>query len=1033
MRVFYKHNALVVAAIAVLFVLVSAPWASLSAQMVRRGVTITGTVKDDSGNNLVGATISTPSGSAGTIADNNGAYKIVVPSTEKTLVFSYLGMKEQTVMIDNRLEINVVLGIDEKLKIEEVVVIGYGQTKKSDLTGSVASIKMTDTNQAPVASVDQALQGRIAGVDIMSTTGEPGATTSIRIRGTRSVSASNEPLIVVDGVIDAVQDLSDIDSSDIDNISVLKDASSTAIYGARGSNGVIIVTTKGGKGKMDKFNVTAKAQVGVSMLARKLDLMNAQEFIRYRNDYSTRNNPSAPAKYDPNAFGEGTDWQDAITRPALFQNYNLSFNGRSRNSNYYGALSYTDNQGVVKGSGFNRVTGRINLSHKFTKWFAVDVRIGYTYRDQDLNKAIIGGSNIYTGAIYLNPTMGLRDNTNPLYDNGSLINTPVSEIEQVIKIQRTHTFTPVFSAIFTPVKGLTIKSQNSYMLYKRSDYQFWPSTLPKRVNGEGADAYRYEGDAMRLTSENTVSYRKDFKGGHHFDILGGYTAMKENVNRFSLKALGLTTDELTWNNMSGIMSKDNYTASTEEQDVTRQSLITRVNYSYKKRYYVTFTARADGSSNFAANNKWGFFPSAAVKWNISNEKWMRKVKWIDELSLRGSVGRTGNDAITSYRSLSAYGSTTNGYIFNGSQNASFYPTRIENPDLTWEKTILYNVALNWTMFHGRLELETEFYASKTNDLLLTLKTPLVTGYSSRYTNLGETTNQGFEVTIQSRNIEKPKFIWTTAFTLSHNSQMVNDVGTEEYVAALSSGWGTPYMMYGYKAGYPLNALWGFQYAGVWKSDAEFERNKSTKSYASATAYANSKNMVGMPKYVDVNNDGILTIDDLVYQGKSDPIIYGGLQNTFTIMKNLKIGIYFTYSVGGKIYNYSELAMTGSYTTNQYRYMLDAFHPVRNPESNLPAAGTAAAFHVPSSLQIHDASYLRFKSFNVFYTFDLRKKTKALRDITIGVTGENLFLWSDYNGFDPDVSSESSSSTLRRVDMGAYPRARQFVFNLQIRY
>lgn len=371
------------------------------------------------------------------------------------------------------------------------------------------------------------------------------------------------------------------------------------------------------------------------------------------------------------------------------------------------------------------------------------------------------------------------------------------------------------------------------------------------------------------------------------------------------------------------------------------------------------------------------------------------------------------------------------YLFGGTQSASFFPSRVANPNLTWEKTTLYNAGLDFSAFDGRLNITVDGYYSTTRDLLLSLQTIHTTGYTSRFTNLGKTSNRGVEVSVESRNIVKPKFGWTTSFTLSHNKQMVDDIGHEEYVSCLESGGNTNYMMYGYKTGYPLNALWGFQYAGVWKTTDQFERNRFTKSYISSSTGSDAQLMLGYPKYVDQNRDGILSEEDLIYLGNSDPVLYGGLQNTFNI-GGLRIGFYFSYSLGGKIYNYSELAMAGGYATNQYRYMLDAWHPVRNPDSDLPRAGTDDRL-VPSSLQVHDASYLRLKNATVSYTFDLRKKTRLLRDITLAVTGENLWLWTKYNGFDPDVSSEGTSSTLRRVDMGAYPRSRMFVFSIQLRY
>ena len=1011
---------------------------SLRAQAQGGDRLISGVVSDNEGHPLIGATVTTPDGKRGVSTDINGAYKIMLSSTQGVIEISYLGYKSQSLVVGNRTTINVVLSPDESLAINEVVVIGYGQVKKNDLTGSVANVKMSEVKDVPVTSIDQALQGRVAGVDIMSTSGDPSATTSIRIRGTRSITASNEPLIVVDGVIDAVSDLSDINASDIESISILKDASSTAIYGSRGSNGVIIVTTKKGSGALSRPNITLKTDFGVSQLARSLDLMNSREFMQYTIDRSFFNSggfSSGTNNYyttvDPSSYGEGTDWLKAITRTVFTQNYNLSVSGRSKKTNYYANLGFTDTPGIIKDSGFRRFTGRFNISHKFAKWFELGLKSSYTFRHVDRNKASIGGTNIWGGAIYLAPTIGVYDEYNPIYENSSRFNSPWATIHYNTDFQEQLSNTNVLVATFTPIKNLHIKSQNSYFVYQRHDYRFYPSTLPRKTEEEGAEAFRYEGDARRLTSENTISYSHKLKSGHKFDALAGFTAMSEIVNRFQLNAKGLISDNMLWNNMNAISSKENYTASTAYERIVRESVLARLNYNYRSRYYLTLTARADASSNFAANNKWGFFPSGAFRWNVKNERWLKSKRWLNELALRISAGRTGNNAISVYRSLEAYGTSTSGAVFDGSQAITVYPSRLENPDLTWEKTTLYNAAVDFGAFDNRLNISLEGYYSRTTDLLLTLQTAHVTGFTSRYTNIGSTTNSGVELTIESRNIANPKFQWSTTLTLSHNNQMVEDIGHEEYISALNSGGNSPFMMYGYKAGYPLNSLWGFKYAGVWKTADEFERNKFTHTYVSSTTGNNAMTMRGYPKYVDTNNDGILSEDDLVYMGNSDPFLYGGLQNTFYIY-GFKLGVYLTYSLGGKIYNYSELAMGGGNSSNQYRYMIDAWHPVRNPDSDLPRAGTDDIL-VPSDLQIHDASYLRLSNLSLSYTFDLRKKTKALRDITLSFVGNNLWLWSKYNGFDPDVSTESDGSTLRRVDMGAYPRSRTFVFSVQIRY
>ena len=584
-------------------------------------------------------------------------------------------------------------------------------------------------------------------------------------------------------------------------------------------------------------------------------------------------------------------------------------------------------------------------------------------------------------------------------------------------------------------KGLKLRSQNSYYSFQRHTYRYYPGSLPAKNEGEGGQAYRAEFHEFSLSSENTLSYKLETKSGHNIDALAGFTAYRYKSDNFTLSGQGYMDDDVLWNNMNAVTDKETYSAATGLTKRTKMSLLARFNYNYKQRYYLTVTGRYDGSSNFAANNKWGFFPSVALKWNAAKENFLKDVRWIDELSLRLSAGRTGNDAISAYRSLAAMSSTTSGYLFDGMQPGAYYRSRLASPNLTWEKTDLYNAALDLAFFNNRLMITAEGYISKTRDLLLTVQTASATGYTSRYANIGKTSNKGVELSIESRNIVRPKFSWTTNLTIAHNKQNVDDIGSEDFVTALSSPGNNPYMMYGYVKGYPLNALWGFKYGGTWKSVEEFERNSVTNTYVSALAInsdaASRKASRGMPRYYDINNDGSLNNDDLVYQGNADPDLYGGLQNNFRFGR-LNVGIYFTYSLGGKIYNYSELYMAGSSMSNQYRYMLDAWHPVRNPQSNLPRAGAVDA-HVPSDLMIYDASYIRLKNITVGYTFDLSKRSKFIRDITLNLSAENLHIWKKYNGFDPDVSTDSSDSALRRVDLGAYPKPRTIVFSIQLRY
>ena len=766
--------------------------------------------------------------------------------------------------------------------------------------------------------------------------------------------------------------------------------------------------------------------------------MNKSEFEIYRNDIASfgadSNHPdvglSTPLSEqifkDPYSAGEGTDWIKEITRTAISQNYSLSLTGRTDKSSHLASFSYNDTQGIIQGSGQQRVTGRINLDKQLFKWLKVGWNGSYTYRFNDENKATLGGTSWTSAAMYLAPTIKPQDTFNDYYYSGSWIDTPRAKIDQISHSLVRHSMNNTFSATITPVKNLTIKSAFSYYLYQRHTYKYTPGTMPTRSINQGGDATRAEYDENSLSTENTATYVVK-AGKHRMDFMAGYSAYSFTSHSFQLDGKGYMDDIVKWNNMNAVPDKNNYSASSSESHKYKQSLFARANWNYDSRFYLTGTIRQDGASNFANFHKYARFPSGAFKWNIANEPWIKGATWLDELSLRASAGVAGNDAIGAYRSHAALGTTTGGYLFDSAQPVATYRSRQHSPNLTWERTTTYNVALDFVGFDGRISLTAEAYLAKTSDLLLNVATAHTTGQSSKFVNIGRTSNKGVEFTLSTRNIVKRDFSWTTDFTLSHNEQMVNNIGGEQFISALDSPGNNPYMMYGYVAGHPLNALWGFKFGGIWKSDEERERNKVTMTYVSPSNSTGN----GRVRYYDINHDGTLSQEDLVYQGNADPWLYGGIQNNF-FYKNLRLGVYVNYSLGGKIYNYSEIYMAGSIFTNQYRYMLNAWHPERNPESQIPRAGGKTDAALPSDFMIHDASYVRIKNISLSYTLPF-KKSKILRDATFSVIGENLYLWKNYNGFDPDVSSEGTSSTLRRVDLGAYPKARTVTFSIQVRY
>ena len=993
---------------------------------------VTGQVLGDDGMPLPGVAVMLQGTSTGVVTDAEGRYNISATNFD-VLLFSCIGYKEASESVNDRKQINVVLKSDSQL-LDDAVVIGYGTQKKSDLTGSVGIVSMEEILSPATGSTDQALQGRVAGVDILSGGGEPGQATSIRVRGTRSISAGNDPLIVVDGVVDAVESFSDINPDDIKNITVLKDASSTAIYGARGSNGVILVTTKGGD-TGSKVTLTFSASAGMSELPRKLDIMNATEFAQFRNDYklssgnATVTTPQVSGKYpfeDPSVYGEGTDWQEVLTRKAFQQEYKVAMNYGDSKSHAYSSFGYEKRDGIVIGTGMQKYTSLLKLDRKVFPWLKVGLRMNFATRRNNRNSVTINGVN-NSSAVCLSPLVGPTDEWNRYSDEGgsggSVYNSPYLIATKATNYQDIKYLNLAPWVEVTPFKGAVLRSVFSAGWTDNDYYTYSPASMPlAKVRKTGGTATRTTDDRQSLLSETTLTWKKTLGRSHKLEAMGGFTAGRKSTNYKYTKGIGYLDDNVGPYNMGAIMDRRNLTEKSSLSYIDRMSFLGRANYSYKSRYHLTLTARYDGSSNFAEGHKWGFFPAAAFRWSISSEPWMASLKanGLTNLSVRLSAGRSGNDAISSYVSQQALTSDYSSWLFGESQQLSTYPTRLDNASLTWEKTDSYNAGLDLSLLNDRITLTADAFLSYTSDLLLKVQNPKQTGFDSRYANVGSTKGWGWEATLSSRNIATQRFSWRTDLTMSHNNSVVTDIGAEyEQVATYTAN---SQMLYGYKVGYPVNALWGYKFGGVWHNAQERADNEVTRTWVS---YQQAD---GYSKYADLNHDGILDYHDQAYLGSADPFLFGGLQNTFTY-RQLSLGIYFSYSLGGRIYNLSEFNLgSGINNTNKYRYMMDCWHPVRNPEGNLPSAYAQDSYR--SDRYVHDASYLRLKTLSLSYTWDLSRKVKWARDLTLSAYVDNLFLLTRYNGYDPDISS---SSSVRRLDNAAYPNPRTYMLSVKFRY
>lgn len=990
---------------------------------------VSGIVRDVTGETLVGVTVMERGNNRnGTITDEAGKFSITVKN-DAFLEFACIGFKTLVEPVNRKDTLDVVLQPDNEV-LEATVVIGYGTSKKGDLTGSVAVVEMDEIADSPVSSVSQALQGKIAGAEFSSGTGEAGEAGQIRIRGNRSISAGNEPLIVVDGVVDAVSSLSDINPSDIVGISLLKDVSSTAIYGSRGANGVILVTTQASKKPEGGFAARFKASLGVSHIAGSLDLMNAEEYATFRNMVAQNLGTKAPYP-DPTKYRDkGTDWIGALSRPVFYQNYHLSVHGQSGGTSYTASFGYNNTPGVVISSGVQKLTGSAKIITKIKRKLSLNVNANFNIADKDNPTASITGTST-TAAVYLAPILGIEDTWNPFGEGESYgglpFNSPYLVAKSVVNNTKTNLFGVNASLRYDYNARLWAQARVAWNATRIAGGYYSPSYLSvAKANETGGTARRTHYDQDKLLAEFTLNYKRS-RQRRELSVLLGFTAEQATTSTESYSGNGFTDDSQLFYNMSSIKDPGNMVTTSNWMRKTKLSVLGRVNYNYKRRYYATITARADGASNFAENRKWGFFPALALRWSIMNEQWFRKTAWLNDLSMRLSAGRSGNDAITPYLALATLSSSQGSWLFGSEKQLAYYPGKLQNSTLTWETTDAVNVGLDFAAWQNRVRMELEGYVSWTNDLLLSVRNAQTTGYNTYYANAGSTRNAGVEFTLVTKNIVKKKFTWTTTLTATHNAQMVTKLNSESTVVPTyvnprnSNQW-----MYGYREGYPVNALWGYQYEGVWHNQDEIERNNITHAYVSQIKAGSQGTGEGQPKYADINHDGMLDQNDMIYLGSSDALVYGGLQNTFTIGKQWNIGVFLAWSLGGKIYNISELwAGSGTSSYNKYRYMLDAWTK-DNRNSNVVKAGFDDV--QASSRHVYDASFLRLKSLSVSYKIPFKKKKRWIKEFTIGVSGENLLLWKSYPGFDPDVNT---SSTVYRLDNGSLPRARTYVVNLNV--
>ncbi len=996
---------------------------------------VTGKVVSATGEPLPGVTVLLKNTQTGTNTDPNGQFSLQVPNNGGTLVLTFIGYQTKEIAIpqDNN-PLNVTLEEDAKV-LNEVVVVGYGTQKKSDLTGSVSSLKSEDLNPGVNASVDQLMQGRATGVQITQSSSEPGGGVSVRIRGASSLNAGNEPLYVIDGLpIDNSSSLSAsggeagvgnnlspknplnaINPNDIASIEVLKDASATAIYGSRGANGVILITTK--KGTKGKVGVNYDFNLGTQSVPKQLEVLNAPEYIQVMNGIA-KDEGRVPefTEADIARIGAGTNWQNQVYQTAPLQNHNLSVSGGDDKTTFFTSLNYFDQEGVVKKSGIKKYIGRINLERKFGEKAQIGINVN-TSVIKDNNS--IDGVNNNENAGPINTAL-LYDPTEPIYDpDGSFsqsknltINNPMSLIEGISSTNTTNRTLGNLYLRYTILDGLDAK------LNFGSDRQTTRRDLynsTKTINGASANGIGNIGTLERSNAllEYTMNYTKQLGQQSTFNVLGGVTYQYFNYRTFAGTIRGFPSDALGTDNL-GLGDTNNDNLTSNQQDNTLLSYLGRVNYTFKDKYLLTASLRADGSSRFGSNNKYGYFPSVALGWRLVEEAFVPE--FFTDLKLRGSWGITGNQDIANYASLATY-TTGAGAVFNNALYIGTRPSRIANPDLKWESTEQVNIGLDASILQGRLSGTFDYFVKNTRDLLLDLPLPRATGFASILSNIGQVQNKGVEVLLSSTNIDKAKFKWSTTLNFSAIKNTVKDLGeVTDIITGNVEAIGPTTII---REGAPAYAYYGYRVLGI------FQQGDDIANSAQPTAKP------GFPIFADINNDKQITPADQIILGNPFPDFTFGFQNSFTF-KRLQLDVFVQGQQGADLLNINVLESLYPNNIRRNRIAeqaLDRWTP-ENPNAKWPSLAQTSAYGggKVNSLVLQDASYIRLKNVQLSYNLPV-DRIKFIQSARFYVTGQNLATITNYVGFDPEANAFGKSNV--RLDYNGYPLARTWLIGINV--
>lgn len=995
-----------------------------------------------------GATISVKGGTSSVAASSDGSFSIPVTSARPTLIITSVGFAKKELVVDaNQSDVSISLETDQTT-MGEVVVVGYGSQKKSDLTGSISSIKGSDLTQLSTQRVDQAIQGRAAGVFVLNTDGAPGGNTTIRVRGMNSINGGNNALIVVDGLQGG--NLNSLNPNDIESMEILKDASATAIYGSRGANGVILITTK--NGRKGKPVIDYNFSYGSQSIRHKLDLMSAADYAITRNaDKATQNGSGVPVPiFSDDKINElrrtgGTDWQDVIYRTAPISNHQLSISGGTDNMRYLVSGAYLDQQGILVNSAFKRFNLRANVSADINK--VVSFGLNWGGAKESGNSPPYGGG---TALSFLGQAVNIAprwDPTTPPYDaNGNYSKHPPG-------YGAYDTWNPLAAAQEPDINNNTIRNDiNTYLDFKiieglklrvsggatientnNKSYYNGKTWEGKPIGGKVGYATIDNALYTFYQNSNILTYDKTIKDKHHLTLMAVAEQQYSKAQSSGIIASKFTVDQTGVDDLGGAEQINSKSSNINERVLN--SYLGRINYAFADKYLLTASYRADGSSVFGANNKWGYFPSGSVAWKAAEESFVKKLNIFSDLKVRGSWGRVGNQAISPYQTISAINSGAN-YPYTGNDNTDlgFIIANPANPNLKWETTTQRDIGLDISVFNGRLSATADVYHKTTKDLLLNRTLPGYTGFSSIIDNVGSVANKGVEISISGDPVVGA-VRWNSSFNISWNRNKVLDLGEVKEL-----DFKTTYGGYSLKNGFmqlrvgePFGQMYGYGYQGTWKTSESKE----------AAAFGQ---LPGDPKYTDFNGDGKINSADIMVIGNAIPDFIFGWSNRVSY-RNFELTFLIQGSKGNDIFNQNRIRLENTSEGTSAR-LLDRWTP-DNQDTDVPAfidavtrqnAGLSSKVSLGSGdggrLQryVEDGSYVRLKNITLGYSLPAYLINRiGVKKVRAYVSGTNLITLTNYTGYDPEVSAYNGNDAQIGVDLSNYPTAKIITFGINVTF